>query len=642
MKYWKNILIPGCVIVLCTAFGVFKPFSSVLVNWVLMMVILFCLLWIGFMVYKRLRSSARRSDEAIRQIVGSIAIPCALVDSQGHIDWKNRAFENLTKENQLKKILPRFDARRPQAHLNAELNGRQYDVRTIQTYNINGTGEMPVSIQYWMDRTDEEAYRLRFEAAQPIICNIQIDNYEELAQEIENSALTQVHKLLVEFAAQAKGVLRRCERGKYMLVFSKGMLAALEEDKFSVLDRVREVTGKDGIPVSLSIAVGVASQLQESARQASQAMELAQGRGGDQAVVKEGTRHVFYGGVRQSVEQHSKVKTRVIAHSLSGLMSQYESVYIVGHRQADMDCIGAAIGMAKVAKTLRKEVHIVLSKSNVTIDQVVGDARHQEEYRDLFVKPHQAMERCGQSSLLVIVDTQRVQSVELPELIPLAGAVVIIDHHRRSADALKGATLQYTQSYASSTCELVAELAQYFEPEVQLSPFDCSALLSGITIDTKNFAYNTGVRTFEAAAFLRKNGADATYVRETYQDDLETYNNRSKVVEKSTEIAAGVRISACLPEMPHAALLAAQAADELVNIKNVQAAFVLAHTEQGISVSGRSAGSINVQLVLEKLGGGGHQNIAGAQLDGADLEQARAMVCQAVEEYLEETRKENH
>lgn len=473
-------------------------------------------------------------------------------------------------------------------------------------------------------------------AALPAVGYVYIDNFDELDDGRDRTVLPVVRDAIERAVEEVGGVARRFEQGKYLLLLDNAALGRLKQRKFDLLDAVREIKTLSSVAITLSIGVGWDETLIASNEAAKQAMELALGRGGDQAVVKEQGNHLFYGGKLQPGERYSKVKSRVFAGALGNLMAQYDVVLAMGHKMADLDALASAVGVIVCARAMDKRARIVLEQSNAMIESFLLDAANDAEYHGMFVRPDEAAALCGKKTLVVVVDTQRVSATAAPELIETAGSVVVIDHHRRGADGNIAATLQYAQPHASSACELVCEVIQYFKPDVNLSALTSSALLSGITLDTKNFTVNTGSRTFEAAAYLRKHGADASFVKQIFQEDKQAYLDRADIVRTAEMIYPDIALAACPEGKVNAALISAQAADALTAIKGIRAAFVLSYNsiENTVSVSARSVGPLNVQAILEKLGGGGHFNAAGAQMPQTRLEEAKNRVMVAVREYL--------
>ena len=617
-------------------------------GWVLAAAALLCALWAALVPKKpdgapqkadgallSVPQSRRRSPEDVFfRIADGMGVPMALFDDGGKTLWRNVAYERLLSDRHLAEVLREFDPHYPKNLMEVRLGDQVADLYALPLYEKEGETVKKQCFVYLLEKTEAVESREKYQSALSTIAYVQIDNYDEL-EEASGEAARSAEQALAEYVRAAGGVCRRYEQGKYLVILERGRLMELEKRKFNLLDTIREIKTSGAVPVTISMGVGIAGTLYESNRCAQQAMELALGRGGDQVVVREGDRYAFYGGKGQGGERYSRVKTRVFARALSSLMAQSGRIFIMGHKRADFDCMGAAMGIVRCAMAVGRTAHIVLEGPNETISPFLSELNSRKEYKGLILTPEAARERCGADSLLVVVDTQRPDSTPAPELLPLAGNFVLIDHHRRGVESFRSATLQYTEPAASSCCELVAETLQYFTPEVRPSSFESSILLSGMMVDTKNFAVGAGARTFEAAGYLRRCGADSAFVRQLRQDDIDTYNNRAAVVREARFVAPGVALAVCPKNLPNPGLLAAQAADTLTTIRGVEAAFVLGELPTGITVSGRSVGNINVQLILESIGGGGQVNVAGALLTGCTLDEARQKVIGAVKEYLE-------
>ena len=449
------------------------------------------------------------------------------------------------------------------------------------------------------------------------------------------AVLAEVERLIADLSKRLGGLYRRYDNGRFLLVLEAKQTQQLEEERFSLLEQAHRIDTGSSSAVSLSIGFGIAPRLAQSEQDARRALELALGRGGDQVVVKDGTDYRFYGGKRQHDPRQSRVKARLFSKALYQLFEYSGDVFIMGHKNSDMDCLGAALGVMTCANHVGTHAYIVLDAVNTTIE----DAVHTLERSgagSLIIRPDQAAEMMQENSVLVVVDTQRASVTVAPELLSRTEHIVLIDHHRRSADSIDNATLHYLETRASSASEMVTEVLQYFADNVKPAAFTCSALLAGITVDTKQFAFNVGSRTFDAAGYLRRNGADLSSVKQMFQNDYQSYVRCANVVERATIRGSGIAISACDRNTPDGQLLAAQAADELLGIRGIYAAFVLAETDEMVAISGRSYGQINVQVILERLGGGGHLTMAGAQLYGATTEEAIAKLEEAIDWYEQE------
>ncbi len=491
----------------------------------------------------------------------------------------------------------------------------------------------------YLNKTERERLEDELTMAMGTICILNVDNYEELGSNTQlarGAILTQFENQLSVWAKSIDGYVRRYDRDRYILFIERRQLEELRKQKFSLLAMAHGIDTGGGLPLSLTIAAGAGETIAESGEFARQALDLALGRGGDQAVVKDGAGFSFYGGKSQTVEKASRVKVRTFSRALHHLVEASDGVFLMGHVMPDLDCMGAALGLFRMAQISGKSAYIVLDAPNAMIERLLGEMGKDAEYAGALVSPEAARGLCTPESVLIVLDTQRKNSTLEPALFEQTKNLVVIDHHRRGLNCIEEATLQCLEPYASSTCELVTETLQYYHDGAKPKALESSALLAGISVDTKNFSFNTGARTFDAASYLRRNGADVAGIKRLSQDDMETFRDRARVVERAQHITGDIVISHCGPDTKNAPLIAAQAADALTTIRGIQAAFVLGMNGESVSISGRSLGELNVQLILEKLGGGGHMTSAGAQLSGVGIEEAAEMIKGAVLEYIKE------
>jgi len=597
-----------------------------------------------------LESLSEDIEWATKNAVSSIPMPLVVVEAGGSISWYNPLFGQLFKDEKLlgrnihdfvPELVPsRFNSSQEGDVQELFFRGRWYRLIWTPVKTGNKDGNV-IFLIYWLDITEERRMKDLYHAKKLVFAHIVVDNYDEVMSNTESTnrpaVVAEIESHIARWAGSINAGWIKYDRDKFMLVMEEQELKAVQEKKFDVLDRIREISEGNKIAPTLSIGVGMnAENPAQCSASAQSALELALGRGGDQAVVKQGTKLYFYGGKSQGVEKRSKVKSRVIANALRELMEHSEEVFIMSHESPDFDSIGSALGIYRCARFAGKKAHIVMDKSNASINSLIQRLKEDEAYNDLFIHSDDALDRIDKDTLLVIVDTHRPSFTESPELIERAERIVVFDHHRRSAETIENAILSYLEPYASSSSELVTEIIQYFDDKIRIEPVEADALLAGITMDTKNFTFKTGVRTFEAASYLRRAGANPTSVRQLFQDNMETYASRSETVKRAEMIKPGIALSVCPPDTPNAQLIAAQAADSLLNIKGIHASVVLCSTNGGIMVSGRSLGHINMQVILEKLGGGGHLTMAGAQLEGITMEEARQLVIEAIEDYLKE------
>ncbi len=492
----------------------------------------------------------------------------------------------------------------------------------------------PLYILYFTDVTRLSQLAEEYRLTRPTVLLMSIDNYSELLDDVKESAksfiLSELDMQMEKFIGETTGFLRKLARDRFIAVVEERHIAKMKADRFPILDGVRNISTGSGGNMTLSIGVGHgAKTLAESEQFARQALDMALGRGGDQAAVKTAQGYDFYGGVSKGVEKRTKVKTRVIASALEKVVEKADKVLVMGHRYSDLDSVGASVGMVHIIRAMGKNAYAVVDKSTSLAAPLIEKA--QEECDDLFVNVSTACDMTEQNTLLIVVDAHNAALLESQELYRLSRQVVVIDHHRKTVNHIDNAIIFYHEPYASSACEMVAELSQYCEG-VTFSANTAECLLAGIMLDTKNFVLRTGVRTFEAAAFLRGRGADTVRVKKLFGGSMESYQKKAALVS-SAEIYRRCAISRSSDRSPDMRVVASQAADELLNIDRADASFVLYPTADGVNISGRSFGEINVQVVLETLGGGGHQTMAAAQLPDVDLAEARTKLLAAIDGY---------
>ena len=461
-------------------------------------------------------------------------------------------------------------------------------------------------ILYFIDDTENVKLQKEYKDSKTCVSIIMIDNYEETLQRVEAEEKAQItaeiDKTIYEWADLTNGVLIKSDRDRYIYLFEQRYLEKIKEDKFSILDKIKEIDTKEKVQFTLSIAIsneGITDK--EKYKSAEAAMDIVLGRGGDQAVIRENEIYKFFGGRAQEMEKRTKVKARVVAHALENLIKDSKKVMIMGHTNPDMDAIGSSMGIYRLAKTLDKNAYIVISENTPTIASFKASIDKDPEYEDVVINKEVALENIDEETLLIVVDTHRTNYVDAPELLEKTKNIAIIDHHRRSADFIENATLIFQEVYASSAAELVTELLQYSSKKINLKTIEVESLYAGIMMDTKNFTFKTGVRTFEAAAYLRRCGVDIIRVKKWFQSDLESYNKIADIVKKAEIVNDTIAISINEEKGKDTNLICAKAADELLTISNITASFVLGYLGDKICISGRSIGDINVQIILEKL-----------------------------------------
>ena len=512
------------------------------------------------------------------------------------------------------------------------VNFRNRDKRNKKEYMV---------ILYFIDDTENKKLQKEYRDSKSCIGIIMVDNYEETMQRLdagEKPLITaEIDKQMYDWANKTNGVLIKSDRDRYVYLFEQRYLDDVKEDKFSILDKIKEIDTKEKVQFTLSIAISNEGNTdKEKYKSAQSAMDVVLGRGGDQAVIRENEIYKFFGGRVEEVEKRTKVKARVVAHALENLMKDASKVMVMGHTNPDMDSIGSCMGIYRLAKTLNTNAYIICSDNTPALENFMEEVKKDPEYEDVIINKEVALENIDEDTLLVVVDTHKVNYVDSPELLDKAKKIVVVDHHRRSTDFIEDATLMFQEVYASSAAELVTELLQYAEAKINLKTIEAESLYAGIMMDTKNFTFKTGVRTFEAAAYLRRCGVDIIRVKKWFQSDLKSFNLIADIVKKAEILEDEIAISTYDEVSPEANLICAKAADELLTISDITASFVLGNTGDKICISGRSIGDINVQVILEKLGGGGHITLAGAQVDNMTMEEAKQELINRIHEYFTE------
>lgn len=593
-------------------------------------------------------------DSAAKSSLINSPFPLLILETDGNVVWKSSKFitefANIDINNYISDLIidikdeieKNKEQKKKSIIRNIEIGKKQYKVQA-EFAKSKKSERKKVSeymlILYFIDETEKNELKKETENMKTCVGIIMVDNYEEVMQRVDTEQKTQlmakVERTIYDWVNETNGILVKEDRDTYVYIFEQRNLEKIKENKFAILDSIKEIVRKDKIQLTLSIAISNEGKTdKEVYKSASAAMDVILGRGGDQAVIREDGKYQFFGGKVEEVEKRTKVKARIVAHALEELMSECEKVIIMGHVNPDIDAMGAALGIYRMATSLKKEAYILTNAESASIKSFVENI--QEEYNNVLINREEALEKIDSETLLVIVDTHKKSYIEAPELLEKTNKIVIIDHHRRGADFIEQSILTFQEVYASSASELVAELIQYTQNEIELPTIEAEALYAGIMMDTKNFTFKTGVRTFEAAAYLRRCGIDIIKVKKWFQSDLESYNKISEIVRKAEVIKESIAISTYEVQEKDTSLICAKAADELLTIGNITASFVLGTMGEKICISGRSIGDINVQIILEKLGGGGHITLAGAQLDNKTIEEAKHELIEKIEEYFTE------
>jgi len=616
--------------------------------------------WAGFMVLflvsranrrKQLKAFMDKATDEQSGIQGQRPpFPMAVVRmSDGGIIYVNDSFIQLTgfndtmKERNIADMLPGFDTQwllsgKTEYPYDVRLVGRRYRIYGAQI-QANDPQETRLGVLYFTDLTELYQVRDEYVRSRPVVSIILVDNYEEMTQNLSEGAMSslnaKINDAITQWTESYHGLLRRLERNRYLFVFEKRDLKRAVEDKFSILEDVHAITSPSGLAASISFGLGVEGETFEEGYQfASLAIEMALSRGGDQAVVKDRLNFNFYGGRNKEAEQRSKVRSRVTANSLMELIGQSSRVLIMGHKNADLDSIGASLGVYCMCRKKGKEAHIVMDLQNNMASAFLQEILRNPVYANAFVSGQDALLLSDNRSTLVVVDTNRPDQVECRHLLEAVPRICIVDHHRRAADYIKPVVVNLHEPYASSASELVTELLQYAVEKKDVLPIEAKALMAGIFLDTKSFNVRTGERTFEAAAFLRQMGADTVEVKKLLQNDFQDTMEKFKIIKNARLYRHEIAI-ATLSEAT-SRVLASQAADELLDISGITASFVVYPDGEQVFVSARSIGETNVQVILEPLGGGGNTATAGAQITGSTVKEVLDKLVESIDEFYEE------
>lgn len=595
------------------------------------------------------QSSGMSSDA-----ISKFPLPMAVLQINGQISWYNDLFSEMLGSNDLYNIIisdvmPELKWSEILKSTNgiytfASYKGHHYNVVGDIIKNPASTEEKPdySVLLYFIDKTEVETLRKRYEREKTDIAIVNIDNYDEIFQKLDDTesqqVLSKIHKYISEWVQESKGVMKKTERDRYIVMFEHQYLKDYINKKFSLLEKVRELGDDAKMPVSVSIGVGIGGTVHENDGYARAALDMALGRGGDQAAVKDASQYNFYGGIAKDYERSTRVKTRSFAVALRDFITNSDKVIFMGHSALDYDAFGAAIGLQRAVRTMGKEPYIVVDPSPA-VEKIAQEVANIEEYRGMLISPETANDIITMNTLLVVVDTHRPSMMPDSGLLEKTTKVVIIDHHRRSTDFVSNVSLVYHEPYASSTCEMATEILQYIDDNKNMTAFESKALYTGILMDTKNFSVKTGVRTFEAASYLRRYGLNTQEVRKLFDMDKDAYVHRAEIIKKSVGVADGMLVSVCDETYPNMKVISSQAADEMLNLSGIQAAFVIYPMENETYISARSLGSVNVQVIVEKLGGGGHATVAGAQVKTRDSQEVFGQLKDAIAEYIEENKK---
>ena len=598
-----------------------------------------------------------------KQLLNDFEIPYALLDYNSRFLWMNEKFTEITGKDKnyhksvttvfpslTKDILQKSEA---VGSINVMLDDRNYRISMKRIYfdsvtrdsaivAINDTDEYLTAI-YLFDETELNRYIRENEEQKLVAGLIYIDNYEEALDSIEDVKrsllIALVDRKVNKYFTEIDALVRKIEKDKYFVVFKYKYLEQLSADKFKLIEDVKSIKVGNEMAITLSIGVGAGGvSYTQNYEYARMGIDLALGRGGDQVVVKEGEEVTYYGGKAKQVERNTRVKARVKAHALREIIESREHVVIMGHTISDVDSLGAAIGVYCAARVLGKKAQIVLNEVTTSLRPLVECFTEEKGYpADLFIKNEEALLITNKNTLVMVVDTNRPSYTECPELLNRTDTICVFDHHRQNSEVIENPVLSYIEPYASSACEMIAEVLQYFSENIKLEPSEADCIYAGILIDTNNFMTKTGVRTFEAAAYLRRAGAEVTRVRKMLRNDMTAYKARAEAVRHAEVYRGAFAISVCPADnIESPTIVGAQAANELLNIVGIKASFVLTEYQGKIYISSRSIDEINVQLIMERVGGGGHLNVAGAQLTNCTIQEAKRMIQDTIDEMIKE------
>ena len=598
-----------------------------------------------------------------KQLLYDMAMPYAITDESGHLLWLNKAFSVIVNEEKgsrksLNMLFPEvtrefLDNIEDAASVHSSFDNRFYQV-DIRRICPEGEDDVRMGMEpserketllavYLFDETQILTYEQEIDNQRLVAGLIYLDNYDEAMESVEEvrrsllSAL--IDRKITKYISGLDGIVKKLEKDKYFFVVKQQYAEEIQEDRFSILEDVKTVNIGNDMAVTLSIGMGMNGDCYcKNYDYARTAIDMALGRGGDQAVVKDGSRIRYYGGKSQQLEKTTRVKARVKAHALRELMDTKDKILIMGHRIGDIDSFGACVGIWRIAAYFNKKARIVVNGVNSSVKPMMARFQNSADYpEDLLMTGEEAAEWADANTMLVVVDVNRPSITEAPQLLKKIKTIVVLDHHRQSSEIIDNAVLSYVEPYASSACEMVAEILQYIgDGNIKMKPAEADAMYAGIVIDTNNFMNQAGVRTFEAAAFLRRNGADVVRVRKLFRDKLEDYKARAEAIQKAEIYKEYFAISECPAEgLESPTVVGAQAANELLDIVGIKASFVLTQVGDTIYFSARSIDEINVQVMMEKMGGGGHRTIAGAQLKETTMEEAKARIRAIIAEMLE-------
>lgn len=657
---FKDISLMLILVTLSLLFNIFAAFKDfdksflLAVDLVSIILVIYCC--ISFFIKNRARTEyiellSDNKVTAANEVLNGFPLAMAVFDIDGAVLWFNDEFQKITKNNNLyftpvNTIFPELkwmDILKSNECIKMEMsyNDRVYNIfGRIAKSNENGKKEKIYSvILYFEDITELVIAKKMYADEKTDVAIVNIDNYDEIFQRMDDAQsqeiISKINSLILRWGAESEAVTKKLERDKYLILFEHAYLEKYTKEKFDIIEKVRKIGEEVKSPVTISIGVGTGGHIHENENNARAAMEMVWGRGGDQAAIKNQDQYTFYGGKTKDYEKSTRVKTRAFSVALRDYIAHSEDVIFMGHANADYDSFGSALGLQRAARTMGKKPYIVFDQSRA-VETITDEVRNNIEYENMLITPEEAMEIASENTLLIILDTHRKSMLPCPELLEVVNKVIIIDHHRRSTDFISPVSLTYHEPYASSTCEMVTEILQHIGDVRKITVLEAQALYMGILMDTKNFVVKTGIRTFEAASYLKRCGLNTVDIKKLFNIDRDEYIHRIDIVKNSEIYMDCIAITTCRESYENMRVISSQAADDMMNISGVKAAFVIYPMDSSVCISARSYGDINVQLIMEKLGGGGHAIVAGAQIKNSGIEMAEESLKGAIEEYLKE------
>lgn len=630
------------VIIFAVVLSIIKP-SSIYIDLFIILVTASCSIYVCFKEIQnrryRISELTASVDIVLKDNLNLLDIPMVMVSNITDIVWQNNACKHLIPQDYIVDTAIDIEKKKVSGEaLKSQLNFGENNIYEAVGNYITFSNFRCLLISF-IDNSEEYLLKQTLENKQVSVGVVFVDNYEETMQgldEIAKSDITsKIDKEIRKWVQENYGIVSKLDKDRYAIFVEKQYIAQMEKSTFVILERVRNITNQTKLPITISIGMSYADEQLSSRYLASNsALDVALGRGGDQVVIKNDKHYVFYGGTNLGLEKTSRVRARTISQALKDIIDKSDDVYIVGHKNTDIDCIGAAIGVYKIAKMLGKKASIIVdAKYNNSTRLMMDKLKTQKEYEDVFLTKEDLKKLDFDNSLLIVVDTHKKTYLAVNDLLEEFEKVVVIDHHRRGPEFIDNALLTYHELYASSTSELVTELLMYLD-NITLTPTEAEALYAGILVDTKNFTFKTGVKTFEVAAYLKRSGLDISEVKQIFKDDFETYIAKVEIVKNAEILENRIAISTCEDQHENMPIIAAQAADELMSITGILASFVLCKVDNVVMISGRSMGDINVQAILENMGGGGHLTFAGAQIAGVELEEAKKILIDSINNYF--------